>query len=232
MKTGKRMILLLAAVLMIVSLAACKTDDAIRQTDDPVTDPPKVTGDAQTTVPDATSASKPEQSDPVQPAAPVEIVTAVHEPRHADYPASPAAANRPYVCLSDWGIGIELPEAWAGRFHLIISEDRVGFCHAAVFGRESSLDGRIFTLKRCDLKSAGALADLAPGTVFPTDGAPWEQMVIGKNDRYLFAADFPSDVQIDLESADAKIVAAEYAAMQEDIFTQNYNLRLWEPMEP
>ena len=57
MKTGKRMILLLAAGLMSMSLAACKTDDAIRQTDDPVTDPPKVTGDAQTTVPDATSAS-------------------------------------------------------------------------------------------------------------------------------------------------------------------------------
>ena len=61
MKTGKRMILLLAAGLMSMSLAACKTDDAIRQTDDPVTDPPKVTGDAQTTVPDATSASKTEQ---------------------------------------------------------------------------------------------------------------------------------------------------------------------------
>jgi hypothetical protein len=65
-----------------------------------------------------------------------------------------------------------------------------------------------------------AFPDLKPGDTFDYEHHPWEHMLIGKNNRYVFTAGFPSSMMYGMDEAGNPFepeMAREYNEMHDDI---------------
>ncbi len=140
-----------------------------------------------------------------------------------------APANSPYFFHSTGGFSIEFPESWNGRYCVAAYRNGAAFYQQAVYMGDSGFPGRIFIIQRIDLKAYPELEDMAVGTCYAPDTAPWEHMLMGRNDKYAIVADFPSDLQIPLEGPYAEAIGKEYAAMVADIHELRFKLRIFDP---
>ncbi len=237
MKT-KTMSILLVLPLLFTLLAACQTGGEQTMTGDGT-----ISDTSVSTTMTITSSTPPESTRvttsiatatteaPQETTVPLGIITLCPNPlgettRESLAPEELPPTYPPYFYNSEYGYGIEFPESWAGRYNIDMHNGaNVAFCQSASFGREGTIGGVIFELVAMELKYAPELEDMEVGTFFTMESTPWEFMLMGRNRKYAIVAEFPSDVQYDMEGPNAEMVGKEYKAMADDIRQLRFIMR-------
>lgn len=125
------------------------------------------------------------------------------------------------IYSSQYKFQLTLPESWTGRYGIRLYEaGNIEFFHQGLFSKTNS-QGIIFVLSVASREEFDeAFPDLKPGDTFDYEHHPWEHMLIGKNNRYVFTAGFPSSMMYGMDEAGNPFepeMAREYNEMHDDI---------------